>query len=91
MILYSVSCVGGCKQFFESENPDALQKMAEAAGWGLLPITNRYRCGACERELKRASTQEGAPPRLDVDKLKPDSIGALKELPKQEPLREGPR
>lgn len=37
------SCLGGCGK--KSENP-------EHQGWELLPITGRYRCGACSRELE---------------------------------------
>lgn len=77
-----IICAGGCK----ISMPDA--DAAGRAGWGFLHITGRYRCGACERDLYRASTIEGAPPRNDVDQLPPDSIGALKALPKPEPLRE---
>ncbi len=91
MILYSVTCGGGCKSFFEADDPNKLVKMAEEAGWSSLEITGRYRCGACGRELARIATLEGAPARNDVDKLPKDSIGALKKLPERPQLHEKPR
>jgi hypothetical protein len=77
-----IFCAGGCKKSL----PDT--KAAEDAGWSFLHITGRYRCGECERRLRWASTVEGSAPRNEPDKLPPDSIGALKALPKREPLKE---
>lgn len=77
-----VGCSGGCS--LKVANP-------LTAGWDYLEITGRYRCGACGIVLYRASMQEGAPPRNDIDKLPPDSIGSLKEMPKRQPLHEKPR
>lgn len=77
-----IFCAGGCKR--SVPDPDA----ALRAGWSFLEITGRYRCGECGRRLQWASMVEGAASRNEPDKLPPDSIGALKELPKREPLKE---
>jgi hypothetical protein len=76
-----IGCAGGCGLAIFSDD-------LKSSGWSYLQITKRWRCGACERELVRMSTTEGAPPRLDVDKLDPTSMGALKTLPERPPLRE---
>lgn len=77
-----IFCAGGCKRNVEDT------KAAEEAGWSFLHITGRYRCGICERELRQASTAEGAPPRDEVDTLPPNSIGALKQMPERQPMHE---
>ena len=77
-----ISCAGGCGL---AALPDTLKSI----GWSYLHITKRWRCGKCEVELQRMSSMEGAPPRLDVDKLEPTSLGALKKLPERPPLKEG--
>lgn len=41
-----IVCAAGCKR--EVADIDA----AQAAGWENLPITNRWRCPACWRELQ---------------------------------------
>lgn len=46
---HSVACYGGCGQ--RADDP-------EQQGWELLPITNKYRCGACTRALKLVSTEK---------------------------------
>jgi hypothetical protein len=45
-------CAAGCKRTVEDE------AAASAAGWSFLPVTARYRCPHCERELKAADRQE---------------------------------
>jgi hypothetical protein len=40
-----ITCSAGCKR--EQRDADA----ATAAGWDVLPITGRWRCPACTREL----------------------------------------
>lgn len=44
-----VSCAGGCGKVVPDDTA------AEAAGWEFLPISRRYRCGQCTRELQEAS------------------------------------
>lgn len=77
----SIGCAGGCGKKVDADQVERL-------GWSFLHITGRYRCGACEFVLRRASTIEGAPTRLDVDTLPPNSLGALKKLPERQPLHE---
>lgn len=45
-----VSCAGGCGA--KTTEPEAL-------GWELLPITGRWRCGACTGELRAADRTRG--------------------------------
>lgn len=47
----TLSCAAGCKRTVA--DIDA----ALAAGWGHLPIQNRWRCPTCTRELMTASTE----------------------------------
>lgn len=78
-----IVCSSGCKKTV------ADAKAAEQAGWSFLHITGRYRCGQCDGELWRASTQPGTWPTNEAaDELPPHSIGALKKLPEREPLKE---
>lgn len=77
-----IFCAGGCKRSLLDT------KAAEDTGWSFLQITGRYRCGECDRRLQWASMVEGAASRNEPDKLPPGSIGALKEMPKREPLKE---
>jgi len=44
-----VACYGGCSR--RSENP-------EQEGWELLPITGKYRCGQCSRDLRLAGQEK---------------------------------
>lgn len=66
-----IRCAGQCGAGVE--DIDAAQR----AGWSLLHISMRWRCGACERALRAASgvVGEAAP---TGDPLPADSIGALK-------------
>lgn len=69
----AITCAGGCKRSIPpadsvfasraeidralADAPDA----ASAAGWGQLPITNRWRCPHCTRELQLANALPGTP------------------------------
>lgn len=79
-----VFCAGGCKTSVPSP---------EKAGWSFLQITGRWRCGACEGALWRASTQPGVQPTTDegLDPLPRTDRGALKKIPERPPLHEKPR
>ena len=41
-----VICVGGCARSKRNE------ESAEMSGWELLPVSRRYRCGECTRDLR---------------------------------------
>jgi len=41
----AITCSAGCKR----DMPD--EQAASQAGWEILPITGRWRCGQCGREL----------------------------------------
>jgi hypothetical protein len=72
-----IACRDGCG----AKVPDGLVEGNPAwqnAGWSWMPITNSYRCGACEGALWRARGIDGARPTAFVDTLPPDSRGALK-------------
>lgn len=58
--------------------------------WDQLPLTGRYRCTTCTRELAAVSTVPGTEG-YTPDPLPKDSIGALKPLPHREPLKEKPQ
>lgn len=80
-----IACAAGCKRTVADADA-ALQ-----AGWELLPITGRYRCAVCWRDLNAASTLPGTEAAYRPDPLPADSIGALKRLPERQPLHEKPR
>jgi hypothetical protein len=46
-----IFCGDGCKR-------TATPAEAESGGWFFLPISRRYRCPACWRELKRVNETE---------------------------------
>lgn len=79
-----VSCSAGCKRVGQMGEGGA-----PPPGWEQLPITGRWRCPHCYRELEAARSIEGTPSRSDPDPLPPGSIGSLKKLPVPPPLHEG--
>lgn len=76
-----ITCCGGCKKSLENE------QAALHAGWSMLSITSRWRCGVCERELRNV---QGAKVSESIDLLPRGSIGALKRLPEPITLHEKP-
>ena len=52
----SIVCSAGCKR--QAHDDDA----ALALGWEVLPITTRWRCLDCTRELRHASSLTGSQP-----------------------------
>lgn len=62
-----ISCSAGCKR--QVEDP-------AQAGWWFLEISSRWRCGACDRELRAASEITGMHGDSG-DALSKDSRGAL--------------
>lgn len=79
-----VPCSAGCKRV--AVLPD---DGSPPSGWECLPITGRWRCAQCWRELTAASGFAGVPAGFLPDSLAPESIGGLKKLPEAVPLREG--
>lgn len=79
MTVHMIGCAGSCGLAVLAED-------VESCGWSFLHITNRWRCGACTREL--ATVQSHLVSDSGADNLPPHSIGALKKLPETPPLRE---
>lgn len=50
-----ISCAAGCKRIVADE------QAAEKAGWELLPITGRWRCPVCWRELQAVNKPRDQP------------------------------
>lgn len=78
-----VVCSAGCKR-----STVLTPEGTAPAGWEQLPLSGRFRCMQCFRELDAAQRVTGAPHDPGVDLLPPQSIGALKKLREPPELHE---
>jgi hypothetical protein len=65
-----ISCSGGCKKTWLANDIDK-------SGWSLLEISGRYRCPTCTHLLHGVSFIPGTRPGDFIDKVPPNSRGAL--------------
>lgn len=78
-----VACSAGCKR-----TAALPEDGTSPPGWEQLPISGRWRCPHCYRELIAARGHIGNDSNPGTDTLPPGSIGALKKLPETITLHE---